>query len=163
VSKFNLTAEYVRNALHYNADNGIFIWRDHRIDKYIGQLAGYKMQTGYWLLTMKDNRFLAHRVAWLYCYGKMPEHGIDHINGVRDDNRIVNLRDVSQAGNLRNRRTANRNNQTGLLGVAIHGKKFNARIMAHGRLMLLGDYDTPEEAHQVYLEAKRRLHDTCSI
>ncbi len=57
-----------------------------------------------------------HRLAWLYMYGEWPVGDIDHINGIRDDNRLINLRSVSRQENLRNRRTG-RNNTSGVMGV----------------------------------------------
>ena len=47
--------------------------------------------------------YLAHRIIWLGSYGYFPENEIDHINGIRNDNRLCNLREVSRQCNQRNK------------------------------------------------------------
>lgn len=90
------------------------------------------------------------------------EH-IDHINGNKLDNRFCNLRQVSRFGNLQNMREATKKNKVGLLGVSAHQGKWRAQIMANGVITRKSGFDTPEAAHEAYLELKRQLHDTCSI
>lgn len=107
-----------------------------------------------------------HRVCWLMFYGAWPKNVIDHINGNALDNRIANLRDVTAHVNAENRRRACITSKTQLLGVSKHNdahKCFSARITTNGRLIKLGYYATPEEAHAAYVEAKRALHVGCTI
>lgn len=107
---------------------------------------------------------LAHRLAWLYVYGEWPQHGLDHINGVRLDNRISNLRDVPQTINLENQRKAKGLTKSGFLGVErTRGGKWAARIVANGKRYGLGVFATPEAAHSAYVTAKRKLHEGCTI
>jgi hypothetical protein len=85
---------------------------------------------------------------------------LDHINGVRDDNRIANLRCVSASDNLNNQRTPHTNNKSGYLGVSPFRGKWRAVIQIEGKQVHLGVFDTPEEAHHAYIEAKRTHHQT---
>jgi hypothetical protein len=82
------------------------------------------------------------------------------MNGDRRDNRIANLRDVSRNTNAENRHLPRRGHAVGLLGVVWRprNKKFEARIHVDGKYMYLGIYHTKEEAHAVYLQAKRKHH-----
>ena len=89
---------------------------------------------------------------------------IDHIDGDTGNNRIANLRVVTPTLNQQNRRTARRDAaNTGLLGVRSNYKKWSAVITVNGKRVYLGSYETPEAAHAVYLEAKRKLHAACTI
>jgi len=111
---------------------------------------------------------LAHRMAWLYVYGVEPEKGlhIDHINGIKIDNRIDNLRVVTVSGNVQNQRKARVDNtHSGLLGSHWDKKsgKYNAVINVNKVRIFLGAFADPMEAHQAYLTAKRELHATCTI
>lgn len=99
-----------------------------------------------------------HRFAWLIYYGKLPDKSIDHINGDKTDNRIANLRELPVAHNNQNRRSAQSNSSTGVLGVSHSGKKFAATIKHDGRKLWIGTFDTPELAHDAYLAKKREIH-----
>lgn len=90
---------------------------------------------------------------------------MDHINCVRDDNRIENLRAADNAENQGNRRKARSDSSTGVIGATWHqrSKKFQAMIRAGGKQKYLGLFPTAEEAHQAYLKAKRELHPFCTL
>jgi hypothetical protein len=106
-----------------------------------------------------------HRLAWILQTGNTPNGQIDHINGVRDDNRWVNLRDVTNQENAQNQRRPKTDGTTGYLGVcwSPRDQKYFAKINVDGCQKHLGYFSDAKEAHQKYLEAKRRLHPTCSI
>jgi hypothetical protein len=91
--------------------------------------------------------------------GEWPAADIDHINGDRADNRWANLSTVSRAVNMQNLKRAHRDSETGLLSVSRHRKAFAATIMVRGRKHRLGTFPTAKQAHQVYLSAKRVLHE----
>ncbi len=102
-----------------------------------------------------------HRIAWVLYYGKNPEVFIDHINGVRDDNRICNLREVNRNGNMQNIVKPQKNNSTGFLGVSkCPGvkNKWLSQIYKDGVVYILGRFNAPEEAHQAYLKKKKEIH-----
>jgi len=97
--------------------------------------------------------------------GSWPANAVDHKDGNPQNNRFDNLRDVSTAGNIQNQRRAHDRNKSGLLGVSRlkGGGRWRARICTNGVNTLIGWYDTPEQAHEAYLDAKRKLHTTCTI
>ena len=90
--------------------------------------------------------------------GTWPNLQIDHINGVKDDCRWSNLREVDGFLNMQNQRRPMRDNKVGFLGVVRTGRRFRASIGAGGKHRGLGTFDTPELAHAAYIAAKRKLH-----
>jgi HNH endonuclease/AP2 domain len=106
----------------------------------------------------------ASRLAWFYVHGVWPDGQVDHINGDHTDNRLSNLRVLTNAQNAQNRSRARRNNSTGLLGVSYDKRddRYRARIMVDGRMVSLGYYPTAHEAHAAYLKAKAALHPAWS-
>jgi HNH endonuclease/AP2 domain len=109
---------------------------------------------GYLRISIDGRRYRAHRLAWFYMTGSWPPHEIDHINGVRDDNRFSNLRLATHAQNHQNKGLST-TNTSGLKGASWHGRsrKWRARIVAGGRQISLGYFSTPEDAHASYCTA----------
>ena len=160
-----LTVEHLKNALIYDPDTGKFVWntRPSRAVK-AGDVAGcVEKRIGYVTIGIKGRIYKAHRLAWLYVYGQWPKGLIDHVNGDKADNRIANLRDVFADGNSQNVRKPNSRNKSGFMGVIWFQNKWRASMSVNGKSKWLGDYNTPEEAHQIYLEAKRKYHVACTI
>lgn len=96
--------------------------------------------------------------------GRWPVGVVDHINGFRSDNRWSNLRDTTDRVNQQNLKAAQKNNQTGYLGVTKlrnrrGSKHYAAQLFADGRRVVCSYHETPEEAHAPYLEAKRKYHE----
>ena len=100
------------------------------------------------LLSIIDGRpHKAHRLAWLYVYGYLPEGRLDHIDRIKDNNRIANLREAGQQCNRRN--TGNPNNNTsGVKGVYWFNrdKVWRASIRINGKYIYLGRHNDFEEA-----------------
>lgn len=165
----NISAARLRELLNYDPDTGVFTWlRPTGRRAKPGATAGSIQGRGYLGIRIHGVKYLAHRLAWLYQCGVWPDGDIDHINGDRCDNRIVNLRRAARSTNIQNLRSAKSHNKTGFLGVVLDSsrktaRKYAARIVYGGKQHHLGYYNTPEEAHAVYLEAKRRLHPGCTI
>lgn len=160
-----LTADRLKTLLSYDPDTGIFtrkIRTSNRIEA--GDVAGCLHSSGYWNIKVDGKMVKGHRLAWLYVYGCWPEYEIDHINGDAADNRIANLRDIPHAHNVQNLRGPRSDNVSGFLGVhkTEYGWKVNIQI-DKVPMKLPGTYPTAEEAHQAYLEVKRRLHVACTI
>jgi hypothetical protein len=162
-SKKWLTVEEARTRLEYDASTGKLIWKKCRDSNRIGMEAKSLDAAGYVQVNIAGTVVKGHRLAWLLHYGEWPAGDIDHINGVRNDNRIENLRVVSGAVNTQNKRKALPRSKTGVLGVVKVGQRYQANIHHDRKKRYLGTYDTPEQAHQVYVEAKRRLHQGCTL
>jgi hypothetical protein len=105
-------SEYVRKRLQYDPETGIFVWKPKPGDKrwtarHAGEVAGYLNGGGYRQITIDGKLYRAARLAWLYVYGEWPKNEIDHINRLKDDDRLVNLRDVTPTENQNNRSNNN--------------------------------------------------------
>lgn len=162
MSSRDLTAETLREYLNYDPETGVFtrIKSTTRPGR-VGAVAGAEDSRGHIQVRVLGKLYLAHRLVWLYVHGVWPTYQIDHINGVRSDNRLSNLREVSASVNQQNQRRPRSVNP--YLGVTKRHDKWRARITVEGRLTQLGTFDTPEEARDAYLEAKRKLHAGCTI
>jgi phage gp46-like protein len=157
-----LTADRLRNVLIYDGETGRFLWAISFRGVNRGSMAGGSSKAkGYMRIQVDGQQYAAHRLAWLYVYGCWPSFEIDHINGVRHDNRISNLRDVSRAVNSQNIQKARSDNKSaGLIGASWNkrAKKFSAQIVVGGRKRHLGLFQTAEIANQAYVNAKRIYH-----
>jgi hypothetical protein len=87
-------------------------------------------------------------------YGRWPAEQIDHVNGVKGDNRIANLREATPTQNVANT-LARRNNKCGKKGVVLARGKWQAQIYPNGRQIKLGSFNSAEEAHAAYCSAAR--------
>jgi hypothetical protein len=163
----DLTREQVVSLLEYNRDTGEFRWKTGGTGtRKAGGIAGGLNNHGYRRIKINDRFYLCHRLAWLIVTGEWPEDQIDHMDGVRDNNAFSNLREVSGTINSQNRRRAASNNVTGFLGVSpcSDGRAgYRATIKADGKLIFIGEFATPEAAHEAYLAAKREMHVGCTI
>ena len=99
------------------------------------------------------------RLAWFYVHGTWPDAEIDHINHMRDDDRIDNLRIVTRRSNNQNRSSPRRDSTTGVMGVSRKRNRWQASIQVNGAVLHLGTHDTAESASAAYISAKHRLHD----
>ena len=154
----SITQERLKELLHYDPETGVFTWLVGKGNVKAGVTAGGKTALGYMGIGIDRKDHLAHRLAWLYIYAVLPPDGIDHINGVRSDNRIVNLRPATQAQNCQNRRKANSGSAINPLGVSPWKGRYRPRITLNGVKHYLGLYPTIEDAHNVYLAFKRLMH-----
>lgn len=141
----------------YNPDTGVFLRKVSLSNRTkVGEVAGTLCPVyGYRVLYVAGQRIRASRLAWALMTGEFPSIIIDHINGIRDDDRFCNLRLADSSRNGANM-VRHRDNKTGFKGVVKNHKKFTARIQVKKQVIHLGSFETPEEAHQVYLEAARK-------
>jgi hypothetical protein len=155
-----MTQSELKERLFYCKDSGEFRWLiSHggiRQSKVAGTL---NKNTGYILISFKNKSYLSHRLAWLYVTGEWPKNQIDHINGIRDDNRFCNLREATNQQNLFNLSISSKN-KSGFKGVDFHKstKKWRAQIRINGKKVTLGIYDSPELASDVYKNKAKEIH-----
>lgn len=146
----------------YDAETGLFTWNAQRtgrgIRHKIGAIAGSIDGKGYWRLHLNDFEMRAHRVAWAFVYGRWPEKQIDHINGDKLDNRIVNLREATSTQNHFNR-DEQTNNTSGIKGVYWHHPtgKWRAALGMAGKQIHLGVFPSKEAAARAYRDAAHLL------
>jgi hypothetical protein len=157
-----LTAERLREVLHYNPETGVFTWRVTSSNRALaGSVAGAIDGHGYQLIGVDRVRQRANRLAWLYMTGEWPEYFVDHIDGDALNNRWENLRHATNAENMQNRRKPRSDKKNGkLLGTCFHALsgKWGARIRANNAIRSLGYFDTEAEAHAAYMRAKGVYH-----
>lgn len=158
--------ETLLSEINYDPLSGLFFWLKGGRGRKVFSPAGHRDNAkGYRRIKINEEYFLAHRLAWFYMHKCWPDGQIDHINGDKDDNRILNLRVVDGSLNQQNRRRARTTNKCGLLGASKSGNKWRAQIRKPngGETIHLGTYNTAEEAHDAHVEAKRAMHPGCTI
>jgi len=147
-----MDAEALRALLRYDASTGVIYWL-YRAGvcrtwntRYAGTAAGSLDTKGYLAIKVNGRLYRAHRLAWILHYGEWPSDEVDHINGIRDDNRIANLRIAThqqQAWNMKGHGKF-------LKGVRKNGRGFMAQIAIRRKTLCLGTYSTEIEAHEAY-------------
>lgn len=145
-----LTQEYLKTHLSYSPETGLFTRIKANGTAHIGDIAGTLSKTGYIYISLNNKSYRAHRLVWLYLYGHFPECLIDHINGIKYDNRLENLRLCNKEQNGFNSKIQVRN-KFGLKGVKQVGNRYAAKVTHNYKTIHLGMYSSPEEAHQAYL------------
>ncbi|MGY2255066.1 HNH endonuclease [Pseudomonas reactans] len=106
-------------ALSYSSETGIFLWKNPASSAAFlgGKEAGTINGDGYRQIMIDGKLYQAHRLAWLYVFGAFPGHRLDHVNGIKTDNRILNLREVTPSQNMMNS-PAPKSNSTGFKNVS---------------------------------------------
>ena len=151
------------SALNYCAETGVFVWRNGIGNIKAGTIAGSEQKHGHRVIRIKKHRYYAHRLAWFYVTGNWPKKDIDHIDGNPRNNKFNNLRDITRSENIQNQNKSQKGSKVNLLGVSLGYKKYCAQIRVNKKRIYLGVFDTPEEAHQSYLNKKREIHAGCTI
>lgn len=148
VSRPELSADTLRSILHYEPATGILTWKVSTSNRVkVGDVAGYLGGEGYLRIRVQSRLYQAHRLAWLHYYGTWPKNQIDHINRIRTDNRIANLREVTNKQNQQNKSKSS-NNTSGYLGVHWYKRysKWVAQITHNQKKVHLGSFTTLEAA-----------------
>lgn len=94
-----LTHKRLKELVDYDPESGYFSWKFGRPGASMGVRCGTVKKAGYTILTLDRTLFRAHRVAWFFVHGEWPKDEIDHINRMRSDNRLANLRIADRSKN----------------------------------------------------------------
>lgn len=159
MSKNELTQGRLKELLHYDPDTGVFTrLSGTKESSLIGKPAGCKMSSGHSHIRVDGSRQLSHRLAFLYMTGSIPEY-VDHINGVRDDNRWCNLREVTWAQNQWNA-SIRKDNKAGIKGVywCKRNKAWKASIMVNKIKIFLGQFPDLIGAELAVRKAREKYH-----
>lgn len=154
----SLTAERLREVLHYDPLTGLFTWRMLRKKCPVGKVAGSCEPDRYVAIRIDYIRHYASRLAWLYMTGNWPDHQVDHENLNKSDNRWDNLRAATQKQNSENMPRDSRA-ASGVTGVYWfrRDKRWMARITHNRKKITLGYFKTLEEAAACRRDAEIRL------
>jgi len=151
--------ERLKEVLDYDPDTGVFRWKC-RLSRFTeeGAVAGNKNAYGYIRIGLNYKHHYAHKLAWFFVTGEWPSKDIDHINGVRYDNRLSNLRLATRGENVSNSGPRS-NNSSGYKGVYWNRRenRWAAQIRKDGVGKNLGYFDTPEDAAKAYEAASVSL------
>ena len=159
-----LTPEELREIIDYNAETGIFTWKNcpgNNTHHRNGKVAGYpRGKARYIVITIYKRNYVASRLAWLYMTGVWPAHNVDHVDLDPSNNKWGNLRAATYSQNNANRRSPKR--ITGLPRGVSRGtipnlkKAYEARIKVNKKSIYLGMFETPGAAHEAYLKAQKK-------
>jgi hypothetical protein len=159
--KDNISTVKFEDYLYYDPNTGSITWKRTKGSRAkTGTNAGNLSKNGYLVLGFDGKDFYAHRVAWLLHYGQWPTNLVDHVNGVKTDNRILNLREVTKSENAQNQKTSCKTSETNYLGVHYDTRRgrYVAKIMLNYKTKHIGVFKSAEEAYAAYLLIKRQIH-----
>lgn len=157
----DITQERLKELLCYCPETGVFTWLKTSSTRVKPGMVAGSVLRGYVRIDIGGKRYPAHRLAWMYVYGRFPDTQIDHINGIKGDNRIANLRPATNAENQQNV-GLKRNNTSGIIGVHMdprgRKKQWVASIKVNGRTKTLGYFSSAEEAIAARQSAEKQYH-----
>ena len=150
----------LKEVLYYDPLTGHFTWLVSTSNRVkVGNKAGTQGDDGYILINIDGERFRSHRLAWMYMYGNMPDFEIDHINRIRNDNRISNLRLATSKQNKENGGLRS-NNTSGHVGVSWDKtrEKWMAFVINNRKFINLGRYDDLNRAINAATKGRLTYH-----
>lgn len=142
-----ITQSKLKKILSYDRNTGDFTWVNRGLNSRLnGKIAG-GLSRGYTVICIHGINYRAHRLVFLYLYGDLPPDVVDHINGVKNDNRRANLRRVSSAVNQKNL-PKYKTNLSGFTGVHFckSRDKWRSTINVNGKVKSLGYFKYKEDA-----------------
>lgn len=160
-----LDLDYLSQIIHPEFILGNLIWKnrtDIRPDvnaRFVGKIAGSIGKTGYIFVNIKGKHYRAHRLMWFLYYGQPANGLLDHIDGNRANNSILNLRVCNNKENVRNSMIA-KNNTSGFKGVSFckQTQRWVAQITVDYKNKKIGRFHSKEEAHAAYAERALMYH-----
>ena len=144
-----LPLQRIYELLKYDEESGNLLWKTDRLNTKAGKVAGCLNTAGYVQVYLDNVPYYAHRIIYALSFSQKAFEFIDHVDGNRSNNRLNNLREVSSAANAQNNKVR---------GTTLSRYGWCSSITTNYQQKHLGYFDTEEEAHQAYLEAKKIYH-----
>lgn len=149
--------------LHYDPETGVFTWKVSAGKSAVGKVAGHARGSAHAPhyktieIGINGRNYRAHRLAWLWTHGTLPEFEIDHIDGDGTNNRINNLRLATHKQNGENIKLR-ADNKSGRRGVSFHPASglWRARVSHHGR-EVCSYHKSPDDAALAADAARKEL------
>lgn len=150
-----LSKQEAEEEVKYHPSTGLLSRKKSRGNQRLGSVNLTIDGKGYYRISIKGKRYKSHHVVWLLHYGVFPSQ-LDHINGVKTDNRIENLREATTQQNCHYRISGQKKNRVGLPGVTLLASgKYKSQAQILGQKVYLGQYETAQEAYEKYLNCKQ--------
>ncbi|MEX5203526.1 HNH endonuclease [Citrobacter freundii] len=148
----------IRDLVDYNPETGVLTAKANFSGRQAGSVIGSQTWQGYYAFSLFGKKCFAHRLAWLLHYGEWPSQPIDHINGIKTDNSIRNLRLCSLSQNQFNKPTQ-KNNTTGVKGVYWNkrDKRYVASVQFNGKKYSAGHHKDIENAKEAVMKLREKL------
>jgi hypothetical protein len=148
----------IRDLIDYNPETGVLTAKVNFSGRQAGSVIGSQTWQGYYAFSLFGKKCFAHRLAWLLHYGEWPSQPIDHINGIKTDNSIRNLRLCSLSQNQFNKPTQ-KNNTTGVKGVYWNkrDKRYVASVQFNGKKYSAGHHKDIESAKEAVMKLREKL------
>ncbi len=160
----SISIQDLRAVLNYDPEIGEFTWKVMLSSRgLIGTRAGTKNNwgrtSGYFKIRINKKDYWRHRLAWFYMTGEWPQDQIDHINGIKGDDRFCNLREATHSENQQNC-ILPRHNTSGHKGVSWRksNEKWYAYIKKNGKMVSLGLFDNIDDAIRARATAAPKYH-----
>lgn len=148
-----LTQSELKKWLTYDEKTGYFYWNKTYNSIVSGRRTGYSPKNKYVKIKLKQQTYLAHRLAWLYVTGCFPDKQIDHENRIRSDNSWSNLRLATPTEQM-----ANSVKRPSYKGTRKHGNRWQASIRINGKKVFLGSFSNEADAHLAYVNKSKELY-----
>lgn len=137
----DLSAAFVRDILNYDPVTGVFTWRVTRANHVkAGSMVGSRGERGVVGIGIGGKRRIAHRLAWLWMTGSLPDCQIDHIDGNPANNVWSNLRKATAAQNRWNSRPCGKSGAKGVRAPRPKHSGWSAQVHLGGRTHHLGTF-----------------------
>lgn len=154
-----LSADYLRQIINYNPESGVFTWRERRGRVSPGEKASCMDKHGYVVIRIDGHLYKSYRLAWLYMFNKWPDKEVDHLNGIRNDNRIANLREATHSENNQNVQLK-KSNTSGYKGVSWSKSvgKWHAYSRVNGQRIHIGYFEDKNSAYFAACNFREQHH-----